>query len=169
MNDGIQAMLQLLKKGKRTQLPWNTTAPWQWIGGHCRRTTMQKTYIIAWDISDGAPQMRCMGFRSTKPTHKTTWWEDEQDGPTNFRVAVICIPENNTQNIPVFFLFVFFLVCEIYVRVTKRGTQDAFHSCGVWLITGIDVHLRQASIGWVMGSVLILGGYMHIKRCLLLM
>ena len=37
-----------------------------------------------------------------------------------FRVAVICIPENNTQNVPIFLLFVFFLVHEIYAHVTKH-------------------------------------------------
>ena len=49
----------------------------------------------------------------------------------SFRVAVICIPENNTQDIPIFFLFMFLSVCEIYVHVTKCGAWDVFHLCGV--------------------------------------
>ena len=46
-------------------------------------------------------------------------------------MAVICIPENNTQDVPIFFLFVFLSVYEIYVHVTKCSARDAFHSCGV--------------------------------------
>ena len=52
---------------------------------------------------------------------------------------------------------------EIYVHVTKCSAWDVFHSCGVWLITGINVHLWWASTGWVMGLVSIPEGYMHIN------
>ena len=41
------------------------------------------------------------------------------------------ISENNTQDFPMFFLFVSLSVCEIYACVTKHSTQDVF--VGVYL------------------------------------
>ena len=40
-----------------------------------------------------------------------------------FVLEVVYVPEYNTQDISIF-LFMFFLVCEMYVQVTKHSTQD---------------------------------------------